>query len=267
MGTPLPRQVGKKDQPPRAVQMIRSKLVEVMARPDPESRGQVIGDGVGIYAYFDYDGEPIYVGQTSSKFRDRVGRHLTGQRSDAVAKFILDPFEVADIEMWSLPAVASLPDPAAPMNAASTAQKRARLEAYEYTVYKRLEAESRFGAVLNEAAIRPHKLMALPQSVRGRIIPNELWDDRAHSDIRIARRAATISRLSQMISERAVSPGMRRTLLLQAQRLAWLADQRIEELGARYPELESADEEPGLFDLLDDADEYEALGLFDNVGD
>ncbi len=252
MGTPGLRQVGKKDQPPRAVQLIRAKLAEVMARPDPESPAQSIGDAVGIYAYFDYDGEPIYVGQTSSKFRDRVGRHLTGQRSDAVAKFILDPFEVADIEMWSLPVVADLRDPAAPAKLASTAHKRATLEAYEYTVYKRLEGASRFHAVLNEAAIRPHKLMALPQSVRARIIPDELWDDRAHSDIRIARRAATISRLSQMISERAVSSGMRRTLLLQAQRLAWLADQRIEDLGARYPEMETADEEPGLFDLLED---------------
>lgn len=245
--------VNRKDQPPRAVQMIRAKLAEVMARPDPETPGQVIGDAVGIYAYFDYDGEPIYVGQTSSKFRDRVGRHLTGQRSDAVAKFILDPFEVADIAMWSVPAVAGMLDPANAAKAASTAQKRGVLEAYEYTVYKRLEADSTFHAVLNEAAIKPHKEMALPQSVRGRIIPDELWEDRAHSDVRIARRAATISRLSQMISERAVSAGMRRTLLLQAKRLAWLADQRIEELGARYPELESLDGEPGLFDAVVDA--------------
>lgn len=246
-------QVNRKDQPPRAVQMIRAKLAEVMARADPETPGQVIGDAVGIYAYFDYDGEPIYVGQTSSKFRDRVGRHLTGQRSDAVAKFILDPFEVADIAMWSVPSVADMRDPRNPAKAASTALKRGVLEAYEFTVYKQLEAESHFHAVLNEAAIKPHKLMALPQSVRGRIIPDELWEDRSHSDVRIARRAATISRLSQMISERAVSAGMRRTLLLQAKRLAWLADQRIEDLGARYPELESAEGEPGLFDLVEDA--------------
>lgn len=267
MGTPLLRQVSKKDQPPRAVQMIRAKLAEVMARTDPENPGQPIGEAVGIYAYFDYDGEPIYVGQTSSKFRDRVGRHLTGQRSDAVAKFILDPFEVADIEMWSIPSVAGLRDPANAGRAASVAQKRAALEAYEYTVYKRLEAESRFGAVLNEAAIRKHPLMALPQPVRGRIIPEELWDDRAHSDVRLARRAATISRLSQMISERAVSAGMRRTLLLQAQRLAWLADQRIEELGARYPEVESATEEPGLFEVAGEPDLSDTWALFDEFDD
>lgn len=267
MATPVLRQVSKRDQPPRAVQLIRAKLAEVMARPDPESPGQPIGDAVGIYAYFDYDGEPIYVGQTSSKFRDRVGRHLTGQRSDAVAKFILDPFEVADIMMWSTPAVTDLRDPVNPAKAATVAQKRAALEAYEYTVYKKLEADSRFGAVLNEAAIRPHPLKALPQPVRGRIIPDELWEDRAHSDIRIARRAATISRLSQMISERAVSAGMRRTLSLQAQRLAWLADQRIEELGARYPELEATTEEPGLFDVLEESEESESWELFDGFDD
>ena len=267
MGAPLLRHVSKKDQPPRAVQLIRAKLAEVMARTDPESPGQPIGEAVGIYAYFDYDGEPIYVGQTSAKFRDRVGRHLTGQRSDAVAKFILDPFEVADIEMWSIPAVADLRDPGNPAKAATIAQRRAVLEGYEYTVYKRLEAASRFGAVLNEAAIRPHPLMALPQSVRGRIIPDELWDDRAHSDIRLARRASTISRLSQMISERAVSAGMRRTLLLQARRLAWLADQRIEELGARYPDQECAAEEPGLFEVLEEPAQSDAWALFDEASD
>ncbi|MBC7630538.1 GIY-YIG nuclease family protein [Aeromicrobium sp.] len=195
---------------------------------------------MGIYAYFDYDDEPIYVGQTSAMFRDRVGRHLTGQRSDAVAKFILDPFEVAKVAMWSVPSVAAAMNPADPMKKATTAQKRTLLSPYEYTVYKELETQSVFHAVLNEGVIHASDVIALPTAVRGRIIPDELWEDRKHSDVRIARRASTISRLSQMISEREVSGGMRRTLLLQAKRLTWLAEQRIHEIGAEIPDADDA---------------------------
>jgi hypothetical protein len=193
---------------------------------------------VGIYAYYDYDGEPIYVGQTSAAFRDRVGRHLTGQRSDAVAKFILDPFEVADVELWSVPDIREATKPDDPTRPATTAQKRKLLDPFEFTVYRQLEENSTFHAVLNEGVIRPSFPVTLPPSVRGRIIPDELWEDRKHSDTRIARRAATISRLSQMIAEREVSSGMRRTLLLQARRLASLAERRIQELGAWVPDVE-----------------------------
>ncbi|NEA30115.1 GIY-YIG nuclease family protein [Streptomyces sp. SID13031] len=232
--------IAKKDQPPNPVRLIRAELAKLMAEEDPQRPGEVIGSAVGIYAYFDYDGEPIYVGQTSSAFRDRVGRHLTGQRSDAVAKFILDPFEVAYVNMWSIPAVATAVSLKDPTKTASSAEKKALLDPYEYTVYKKLEKQSRFGAVLNEGVIRPRDLVGMPSVVAGRIIPDELWEDRQHSDVRIARRAATISRLSQMISEREVSGGMRRTLLLQAQRLAWLAEHRIHEIGAEVPDSEDA---------------------------
>lgn len=218
--------------------MIRAELASLMATPDPETPGKVIGDAVGIYAYFDYDGEPIYVGQTSSAFRDRVGRHLTGQRSDAVAKFILDPFEVAEVGLWSTPSVGTALNPSKPTDKATTAQKRVLLSPYEFTVYRQLEAQSTFHAVLNEGVIHESELVELPHVVRGRIIPDELWEDRKHSDVRIARRASTISRLSQMISEREASGGMRRTLLLQAKRLAWLAEHRIHEIGAETPDAE-----------------------------
>jgi len=152
-----------------------------------------------------------------------------------VAKFILDPFEVADVELWSVPEVASLVSTRKPGQLASTAEKSAFLLPYEYSVYKQLETQSRFGAVLNEGAIKPSALIELPLSVRSTIIPSELWEDRNHSDTRIARRAATIARLSQGIAEREVSAGMRRTLLLQAERLAWLAGKRIHELGVVAP--------------------------------
>ena len=37
--------------------------------------GQVIGSALGIYAFFDYDTEPIYVGQTEERLRARIGWH------------------------------------------------------------------------------------------------------------------------------------------------------------------------------------------------
>ena len=57
----------------------------------------------GVYAFYDYDGEPIYIGQTSESLGTRIRRHLTNQRTDAVAMSVLDPFEVAEIEVWALP--------------------------------------------------------------------------------------------------------------------------------------------------------------------
>ncbi|MGO7371749.1 GIY-YIG nuclease family protein [Rhizobium leguminosarum] len=31
----------------------------------------------GVYIFYDYDGEPIYVGQTNERLRSRIRRHLT----------------------------------------------------------------------------------------------------------------------------------------------------------------------------------------------
>jgi hypothetical protein len=243
----MPARVSKRAQPPRAVRLIRQELSNLMRQPDPVVPGRVIGAAkTGIYAFFDYDDEPIYVGQTSKSFGDRIGRHLTGQRTDAVAKFILDPFEVAFVSMWSVPDIGTAMSPKNPDKPASTAEKREMLDPYEYSVYKELEEASRFHAVLNEGLITPKPLVALPAPVKGKIIPDELWDDRKHADVRISRRASTIARLSQMISEREVSAGMRRTLLLQARRLEWLAESRVIELDIQHAlpgETESPDED------------------------
>ena len=43
------------------------------------------------------------MGQTKEKVSGRIGRHLTNQRTDAVAMSVLDPFEVYDIEVHPLP--------------------------------------------------------------------------------------------------------------------------------------------------------------------
>jgi hypothetical protein len=183
-------------------------------------RNRKVGDSrFGVYAFFDYDGEPIYVGQTKEKLRVRIRRHLTNHRTDAVAMNVLDPFEVADIEMW----------PLWDLSDSSPQIATEKLNATEYTVFQNVLAKSSFGAVLNEKDIGPTQMVELPPSIRVRIIPEGLFETRKHPDVRIARRSNTIAGLAKVISERDVSPGLRRTLVTQAQRLQALASARFED--------------------------------------
>ena len=173
----------------------------------------------GVYLFLDYDGEPIYVGQTRESLRTRIRRHLTNQRTDAVAMSVLDPFEVAEIEMWPFWDIDS--------NQADEILRQA-----EYTVYFRALQSSAFQAVLNEGEIAEAEFIVLPPSVRGRILQDESHRLREHQDIRLARRARTIANLARIISERKVRIGIRRTLLAQARRLEALAKARLDDFAS-----------------------------------
>jgi hypothetical protein len=173
------------------------------------------------------------VGQTSENVAVRIQRHLTGQRSDAVAKFVLDPFEVADIEVWTLHHIGN--------SDMKNSEKRAALNVYESTVYQNLRDVARFGAVLNEAVPEFITPVELPASIRRCIIPESLWSDRKHSDVRIARRANQVARLAQLISEREPSPGLRRTLHLHTPRIEWLSGKRLSDLGIPQDQQEGED--------------------------
>ncbi len=170
----------------------------------------------GVYLFYDYDGEPIYVGRTRESLRGRIGRHLTNQRTDAVAMSVLDPFEVAEIEMW-------------PFWNLKSGDANEILDRAEYTVYQEALQASNFSVVLNEKDIRPADKIDLPKSVRVSVLPATLRKQREHPDIRLARRARTIANLARVISERSVRPGIRRTLWAQARRLEHLAKNRLEE--------------------------------------
>ena len=95
---------------PGEVAAIRKEIKSLLAMPD--ARGRPVGASKwGVYAFYDYDGEPIYIGQTRESLRSRIGRHLTNQRTDAVAMNVLDPFEVAEVELWPLDdAISSVPE-------------------------------------------------------------------------------------------------------------------------------------------------------------
>jgi hypothetical protein len=172
----------------------------------------------GVYAFYDYDGEPIYVGQTFEGLGSRIGRHLTNQRTDAVAMNVLDPFEVAEICVWPLD-----------LGHLNAEEQKEHLDRAEFTVFEKVVAESKLGAVLNEKPPRSVPAVELPKGYRKRIIPADIFPQRKHPDIRIARRANTIASLARVISERKVSKGLRQTLLTQARRLERLAADRLKD--------------------------------------
>jgi hypothetical protein len=208
---------------PEDIAAIRAEIRKFFASKD--AKGKRIGSYKhGVYAFYDYDNEPIYIGQTEEKLSGRVSRHLTNQRTDAVAMNVLDPFEVAHIEVWPMDDL---------VHRIPIKEKKALLDQAEYTVFQKVLRESSLGAVLNEKEIKPRTELDLPQSYRQRIIPDSIYSQRKHPDIRIARRAMTIANLARVISERYVSSGLRRTLLTQARRLERLAAQRVKELGIR----------------------------------
>ncbi|WP_417603376.1 GIY-YIG nuclease family protein [Primorskyibacter flagellatus] len=178
----------------------------------------------GVYAFFDYDGEPIYVGQTKEKVSTRIRRHLTNQRTDAVAMSVLDPFEVYEVEVWPLPQFQK--------TGATDPDAKAHLDALEDLVYQEAIAGSTFKAVLNEKdPPAPTMVITKPPSLRFRLVSDDVHKIRSHPDFRIARRALIISRLAQVISERKVQGGLRRVLVTQAKRLQWLTERRYNALG------------------------------------
>ena len=210
-----------KGNPPEEVAAIRAELEKALNTSDEQ--GRVIGNvGKGIYAFYDYDDEPVYVGQTVEKLRTRIRRHLTNQRTDAVAMSVLDPFEVAYIEMWPFWDLEDLKS--------DNIYARSTLGSGEYTIFQQLLSRSVFGAVLNEVAVKEAPIISLPKSYRFRIVPEPLFSRRKHPDVRIARRANTIAKLAQVIAERSVQRGLRTTLLTQARRLEHLAKQRLEDV-------------------------------------
>ncbi|MGE0347706.1 GIY-YIG nuclease family protein [Hydrogenophaga sp.] len=188
----------------------------------------------GVYAFFDYDSEPIYVGQTRESLSSRIGRHLTGRRSDAVAKNILDPFEVCTVRVY----------PMAHLQGRKSSDREAKnlIDALEHKVFSQLLLASKFQAVLNEKPPPAPKVeVEIPTHLERRIATPKITELRDHPDLRIARRAQTLAALATGISERRVGPGIRQTLLTQAKRLQWLAERRAADAPAGPADAEDED--------------------------
>ena len=212
---------------PHDVEAIRQQLTAFLDAAD-ETGAVPCNAKCGVYVFYDYDGEPIYVGQTHERLRVRIRRHLTNQRTDAVAMNVLDPFEVADIEVYPFYDIERRRRDESKQE--YEARRDERLSEAEYTVFQRVLEQSKLSAVLNEVEIQPTAIIELPSPFRGRIVPDDLYETRRHPDVRIERRANTIARLAKVIRERHVSTGLRRTLLTQARRLELLASTRLDQV-------------------------------------
>ncbi|MDL5486019.1 GIY-YIG nuclease family protein [Microbacterium wangruii] len=204
------------------VHLINARLEQVFKSAVDDGHSKNLG-GVtaAIYAFLDYDHEPIYVGQTRDRVSTRVRRHLTGMRSDSVAKSVLDPFEVRYLVVWPLEW----------LRHQDALELKAELNAFEATVHDVLIEKSEHGGLLNEGGVRGNGARRhLPEPLEFDIIPEAVFKERSHPDIRLARRAQTIANLARHISERDVSAGLRRALDTQSARLALLARQRLDGL-------------------------------------
>lgn len=235
---------------------LRSLLKEAYEKLYLETGVKVGSFTCGVYAFFDYDGEPIYVGQTIEGLSSRIGRHLTNQRTDAVAMSVLDPFEVSAIEMYPLVQHNGVKKTekqgdgrkANPMYALA----KRDLNALELAVFNSCIARSHFKAILNEKDPAEVDIkIEIPVPVRVEIVDSEVREIRGHPDVRLARRAQTIARLAQVISERNVNVGLRRALLVQAKRLQFLADKQLAAWGGASAVL------PKKPDAIEGEDEFE----------
>ena len=225
----------KPDESPGLVpetEAIRREIAALLNTKD--ASGKRIGSRkYAVYAFYDYFGEPIYVGQTKETVGTRIRRHLTNQRTDAVAMSVLDPVEVAEVEIWVLD-----------LEGKDKVEVKRALAAAEYTVFRQVLDASKLKFVLNEKDIAATDQIELPQSYRRRIVPSPIYEARQHRDIRIAQRAETIADLAKIIVERKVQKGLRRTLHFQAIRLEVLANERFHEVGGAV-EVETGEDETG----------------------
>ncbi|MBE3077993.1 GIY-YIG nuclease family protein [Clavibacter michiganensis subsp. michiganensis] len=215
----------KKSLPAHDVRDFRESLERFISARDYRGR-RWLDARWGVYAFYDYDGEPIYVGQTNERLRTRIRRHLTNQRTDAVAMRILDVFEVAAVEVWPIWDLETIPG--------SNSEAKVRLNSYEYSAYLSAIEKSRFNAILNEKIPPVSPRVDMPESLRWELIDARTRAERGHPDIRLARRAETISRLAAVARERGeVTEGLRRVIVVQAVRLAYIAATRLAEAEGR----------------------------------
>ena len=196
---------------------------------EPDGHGRRWADAKwGVYAFYDYEGEPIYVGQTNEQLRVRIRRHLTNQRTDAVAMRVLDIFEVAEFAVYPLWEYEETPG--------NNADAKKHLNRLEYSTYLDAIDKSKYNAILNEVIPPKGEPIPLPPGLRRSLISDEQRAIRGHPDTRIARRAETIARLAAVTHERGeVSDGLRRVLVIQAIRIAHLSALRLAEVEGREP--------------------------------
>jgi len=174
----------------------------------------------GCYAFYDIDGDLIWLGTCNEHLRMRVRRHLTGLRSDAVATGILDVREVAELELWPLWELEGV--------RSSDPETRRRLSALENAIYRQGIVRNRFGLPLSVPPMDSERAAQLPASRRFALLDEATFAERSHPDVRIKQYAEGLAHLSARVLERGnTSLEMRRVLANRAARLTAAAEARI----------------------------------------
>src|ERR1035438_6422469 len=170
-GSAVPARLSTRASPFETAEL-NKEIVKFFGTPVEGVPGLTIGQCKwGVYAFYDYDGEPIYVGQTNERLSGRVRRHLTNRRTDAVAMSVLDPFEVHSIAVWPLPAYQGVTK----KTGGGAFQKAvAHLNDIEAAVYNLCVAGSMFAAVLNEKLPIAKLEVTPPKQYKGVIITSEV---------------------------------------------------------------------------------------------
>ena len=88
-GSPADHDIFSTTEPPFETNALRRELAKFLntsiKMPHNQEERRLGSIKYGVYAFYDYDNEPIYVGQTRESLGTRIRRHLTNQRTDAVA--------------------------------------------------------------------------------------------------------------------------------------------------------------------------------------
>lgn len=193
----------------------------------------------GIYAFYDYEGEPLYVGQSKDKDGSQTGgrirRHLTGYRADSVALCAVDPIEVAHIEIWPFYDLLGAPMP----------RVKETLDAAEWLLYEELDQRASHG-LLNfrkPGEPKPGRIQLvhsdLPRSFAGQILPDEIIERRSHPDVWLAQQVEVLARMTTIMSRRNTTRDTRRSCDRRVRRIAALSRRRFEECKGVDPKLAS----------------------------
>src|SRR5712692_392656 len=163
--------------PPFETDALRMGLRQFLAQPVNDPQAPTVkrlgGYTYGVYAFYDYDDEPIYVGQTREQLSMRIGRHLTNQRTDAVAMNVLDPYEVCAIAVWPVSKF---------QGRKSDPEIKAYMDDLEANVFDQLLKQSKFNAVLNEKIPLAGRQIEIPECTKGVIVSAEVREIRGHPD-------------------------------------------------------------------------------------
>jgi hypothetical protein len=150
-----PAEAGTRHEVVPETDAVRREIESLLSTKD--ERGKSIGSAqYGVYVFYDYFEEPLYVGRTKERLGTRVRRHLTNQRTDAVAMSVLDPVEVADVELWPFD-----------LRGKSKDEIERTLASAEYTVKKKVVNASKLKFVLNEKDIPTAKEIRFPNRTEG----------------------------------------------------------------------------------------------------